>query len=97
MEEALKFNKSKSSTAVIQLLPPKWSWYPFPRQYLVSLLGSAGSPGCIHVYLLRVNMSFAIVAMTTNHSITDEFGNVTYVKCNTLSVFQTLNDFFNIL
>ena len=56
--------------------PPKWTWWPIPRRYLVSILGFIGF---IHIYLLRVNMSFAIVAMTKNHSITDENGTVTYV------------------
>ena len=83
MDETSKLKKTKPP--MIHLLPPKWSWSPFPRRYLVSLLGCAG---CIHVYLLRVNMSFAIVAMTTNHSVTDEFGNVTYVKCNPLLIFK---------
>lgn len=56
--------------------PPAWTWWPIRRRYLVSVLGFLGF---IHVYLLRVNMSFAIVAMTKNHSVIDDNGTITYV------------------
>ena len=65
-----------SATVSFKLNPPKWTWWPLPRRYLVSLLGFVG---CVHVYLLRVNMSFAIVAMTKSYPIEDEFGNITYL------------------
>ena len=67
---------SKSGKSMESFGPPRWTWWPIPRRYLLSILGFFGF---IHVYLLRVNMSFAIVAMTKNHSITDENGTVTYV------------------
>ena len=62
-----------------EVQPPKWTWWPIPRRYLVAVLGFFGF---VHVYLLRVNMSFAIVAMTANHSIVDPInGTVSYVSC----------------
>lgn len=56
--------------------PPGWTWWPLQRRYLVAILGFFGF---IHIYLLRVNMSFAIVAMTANYSVVDQNGTVTYV------------------
>ena len=47
--------------------PPKWTWWPLQRRYLLSGLGFFG---LIHLYFFRVNMSFAIVAMTKNQAST---------------------------
>ena len=46
------------------------------RRYLIAVLGYFGF---LHVYLLRVNMSFAIVAMTSNNSRVDSNGTTNYV------------------
>ena len=38
--------------------------------------------GFFYVYVLRVNMSIAIVAMTANTTVQDSNGTFTYVKFN---------------
>ena len=55
---------------------PKWTWWPIQRRYLIAFLSFFG---LIHVYFLRINMSFAIVAMNRNYSVIEEDGNITYV------------------
>ena len=56
-----------------------------PRRYLIAFLGFFGF---LHVYLLRVNMSFAIVAMTSNNSRIDSNGTTYYVLCPKIIVLQ---------
>ena len=48
-----------------------------PRRYVVAVMGFFGF---FHLYVLRVNLSIAIIAMTANRSSTDSNGTVTYVS-----------------
>jgi len=49
----------------------------FPRRYLILVLSFFA---LFHTTLLRANLSMAIVAMTSNYSITDINGSVTYYR-----------------
>lgn len=40
--------------------------------------------GFLMMYVLRVNLSVAIVKMTESQAVIDEHGNVTYVSINSL-------------
>ncbi len=59
--------------------PPEWTWSKFPRRYVIAILAFVGF---FYVYVLRVNMSIAIVAMTANTTVQDSNGTFTYVKLN---------------
>ena len=63
-----------------------------PRRYLIAFLGFFGF---LHVYLLRVNMSFAIVAMTSNNSRIDSNGTTYYVLHFFYINFLNLNKVVN--
>lgn len=54
---------------------PIWMFWK-RRRYIVGVLAFFGF---FNVYSLRVNLSIAIVSMTENKTIVDEFGNTTYV------------------
>ena len=68
-----------------------WSRISLPRRYLVAFLGFFGF---LHVYLLRVNMSFAIVAMTANKSRIDENGTSYYVTISSINMLLIFNPIF---
>lgn len=55
---------------------PKWMFWK-RRRYVVAVLAFFGF---FNVYALRVNLSIAIVAMTSNRSITLDNGTITYVS-----------------
>ncbi|XP_049792913.1 vesicular glutamate transporter 1-like isoform X3 [Schistocerca nitens] len=53
-----------------------WRWtYGLPRRYFVALMAFLGF---CNVYALRVNMSVAIVAMSSNRTSVDQNGTITY-------------------
>lgn len=65
----------KSPAPVVN--PPEWTWKTFPRRYLLVIVAFFGF---LHVYVLRVNMSIAIVAMTSNQTQWHSNGTVQYVR-----------------
>ncbi|XP_049792910.1 vesicular glutamate transporter 1-like isoform X1 [Schistocerca nitens] len=55
-----------------------WRWtYGLPRRYFVALMAFLGF---CNVYALRVNMSVAIVAMSSNRTSVDQNGTITYIQ-----------------
>jgi len=61
----------------------KFGPWSMPRRYVLAL---AGFFGFFHVYVLRVNLSIAIVAMTSNRSTTHPNGTTTYVSIKSYGI-----------
>lgn len=59
------------------LVPPQWTWRTFPRRYLLAIMTFFGF---FHLYVLRVNMSIAIVAMNSNQTRIDANGSIYLVR-----------------